>query len=113
MRKWTFKEYNLTSLKIQTALAEPVSDSLLVHLQRERRQKEKPTSPQIISYRNTTADIIGPDEHVFRINWVSVSVPNARTTIADLLFECTGTRSDDDAVVGQKRSEHRRLGDSR
>ena len=56
-------------------MAEPVSDSLLVYLQKERRQKEKPTSPQIISYRNTAADIIGPDEHVFRINWVSPSVP--------------------------------------
>ena len=94
------QEYKLTSLEIQTALAEPVSDSLVVHLQRERRQKEKPTSPQIISYRNTAADIIGPDEHVFRINWVSVSVANARTTIADLLFEYTGTWSDNDAVVG-------------
>jgi len=90
-----------------------VSDSLLVHLQKERRQKEKPTSPQIISYRNTAADIIGPDEHVFRINWVGVSVPNARATITDLLFGCTGTRSDDDAVAGQKRSEHGRLGESR
>ena len=43
--------------------------SLLAHLQKERRQKEKLTSPQIISYRGTAADTIGPDEHVFRINW--------------------------------------------
>jgi hypothetical protein len=107
------EEKKLTlSLKIQTALSEPVSDSLLVHLQKERRQKEKPTSPQIISYRNTVADIIGSDEHVFRINWVGTSVLHARTTIVDLLLECPGTWSDDDAVVGQERTEHGRLRDT-
>ena len=95
-----FKEQNLISpLKVQTAVAEPVSHSLLAHLQKERRQKEKPTSPQIISYRGTAADIIGPDEHVFRINWVGPSVLHARTTIADLLVQCAGTWSNDDAVV--------------
>jgi paired amphipathic helix protein Sin3a len=68
------KALNLTSpLKIQTAVSEPVSHSLIAHLQKERRQKEKPTSPQIISYRGTAADIIGPDEHVFRLNWVGPS----------------------------------------
>ena len=95
------------------AVAEPVSHSLLAHIQKERRQKEKPTSPQIISYRGTAADIIGPDEHVFRINWVGSSVLYARTTITDLLLQCAGTWGDDDAVVGQERSEYRRLGDSR
>jgi hypothetical protein len=71
-----------------------------VHLQKERRQKEKPTSPQIISYRNAAADIIGPDEHVFRINWVGLSDLHTGTVITDLLLGCAGTWSDDDAVVG-------------
>lgn len=30
----------------------------------------------------------------------SVPVSNARATIADLVFEWTGTRGDDDAAVG-------------
>ena len=56
--------------QIQTILADPKSQDLYELLRRER-EISSPTTQDLINCRRNTERVLGPDENLFRIDWVS------------------------------------------
>ncbi|KAG8818871.1 Transcriptional regulatory protein sin3 [Serendipita sp. 401] len=54
--------------QVHIAMSDPQTEELLDLLKQERRV-ESPTTQQVITYRRSAEDIIGPDDSLFRINW--------------------------------------------
>ena len=58
--------------QIQTILSDPKSQDLYDLLRRER-EIPSPTTQDLINCRRNTERVLGPDENLFRIDWVCPS----------------------------------------
>jgi len=66
-------------------IADPKSQELLELLKRER-SLVSPTTQDRINYRHQVENILGPDENVFRIDWVGHHQCYLRTLMHDVLM---------------------------
>jgi paired amphipathic helix protein Sin3a len=55
--------------QVQAVIADPKSQELLEFLKRER-SLASPTTQDRINHRRQAEKVLGPDENVFRIDWV-------------------------------------------
>jgi paired amphipathic helix protein Sin3a len=58
--------------QVQAVIADPKSQELLESLKRER-SLQAPTTHDRINQRHQAEKVLGPDENVFRIDWLSES----------------------------------------
>lgn len=56
--------------QVQVVLSDPKSQELYDLLRRER-EIPSPTTQDMINSRRNTEKVIGPDENLFRMDWVS------------------------------------------
>jgi paired amphipathic helix protein Sin3a len=56
-------------------IADPKSQDLLEALKRERTLAS-PMTQDRVNYRHQAENVLGPDENVFRIDWVSLIHPH-------------------------------------
>ena len=59
--------------QVQTILLDAKSQELFELLQRERNI-QRPTTSDLTNLRRATEKVIGPDENLFRMNWVRLLV---------------------------------------
>ena len=59
----------LNHLQVQIILSDPKSQDLYELLRRER-EITSPTTQDLINCRRNTERVLGPDENLFRIDWV-------------------------------------------
>lgn len=87
----------LTFLKVQAVIIDPKSQDLLEHLKRER-SLASPTTQDRINSRRHAEKILGPDENVFRIDWVRVPDSSYRKHLNPDNSAAFGFEEDDDPV---------------
>ncbi|KDR72514.1 hypothetical protein GALMADRAFT_281285 [Galerina marginata CBS 339.88] len=80
----------------QAVIADPKSQELLELLKRERAMMA-PTMQDRINYRHLAENILGPDENVFRIDWLS----EPKTITIQLIGKDDATFDDSEALSGR------------
>ncbi|KAF4616526.1 hypothetical protein D9613_008571 [Agrocybe pediades] len=82
--------------QVQMVIADPKSQELLELLKRER-SLVSPTTQDRINYRHQVENILGPDENVFRIDWLS----EPKTLTIQLIGKDDSTFDDSEAFTGR------------
>ncbi|PPQ82593.1 hypothetical protein CVT25_007107 [Psilocybe cyanescens] len=85
--------------QVQSVIADPKSQELLELLKRER-SLISPTTQDRINYRHQAENILGPDENVFRIDWLSES----KTMTIQLIGKDDFMFDDSEALTGRWQS---------
>jgi len=82
--------------QVQNVIADPKSQELLELLKRERSLMT-PTTQNRTNYRHQVENILGPDENVFRIDWLS----EPKTMTIQLIGRDDGTFDESEALSGR------------
>ncbi|KAI0824868.1 hypothetical protein BC628DRAFT_1517814 [Trametes gibbosa] len=85
--------------QVQTILSDPKSQELYDLLRRER-EISSPTTQDLISCRRNTERVLGPDENLFRIDWL----PEPKTMTIQLIGKDDGTFDDSEVLTGRWQS---------
>ncbi|KAH9477606.1 Transcriptional regulatory protein SIN3 [Psilocybe cubensis] len=85
--------------QVQSIISDPKSQELLELLKRER-SLNSPTTQDRINYRHQAENILGPDENVFRIDWLSES----KTMTIQLIGKDDSMFDDSEALTGRWQS---------
>lgn len=84
------------SEQVQTLLADPRSQELYDLLRREREVASL-TTQDLINARKNTEKVLGPDENLFRIDWVCIPILHPHFFVGELtFFGGLVTRDEDD-----------------
>ncbi|TBU57446.1 hypothetical protein BD310DRAFT_880877 [Dichomitus squalens] len=82
--------------QVQTILSDPKSQDLYELLRRER-EITSPTTQDLINCRRNTERVLGPDENLFRIDWL----PEPKTMTIQLIGKDDVTYDDSEAMTGR------------
>ncbi|KAL7283979.1 hypothetical protein ACG7TL_001251 [Trametes sanguinea] len=85
--------------QVQVILADPKSQELYDLLRRER-EITSPTTQDLINCRRNTERVLGPDENLFRIDWL----PEPKTITIQLIGKDDGTYDDSEVLNGRWQS---------
>ncbi|KAI1788076.1 hypothetical protein LXA43DRAFT_1161851 [Ganoderma leucocontextum] len=100
--KHTFKLFTVDKLigalikQVQTILSDPKSQDLYELLRRER-EIPSPTTQDLINCRRNTERVLGPDENLFRIDWL----PEPRTITIQLIGKDDASYDDSEVMTGR------------
>jgi len=100
--KDAYKAFTLDKLigslikQVQTAIADSKSQELFDLLRRER-EIAGPTTQDLINHRKTAEKILGPDENLFRLDWL----PELRTVTIQLLGKDDNSFDDSEVLTGR------------
>ena len=103
--------------QVQVILSDPKSQDLYELLRRER-EIPSPTTQDLINCRRNTERVLGPDENLFRIDWVrtptllrrsikadrSVKLPEPKTMTIQLIGKDDTSYDDSEAMTGRWQS---------
>ncbi|KAI0646603.1 hypothetical protein C8Q79DRAFT_680002 [Trametes meyenii] len=85
--------------QVQLILSDPKSQELYELLRRER-EINSPTTQDLINCRRNTERVLGPDENLFRVDWL----PEPKTMTIQLIGKDDGTYDDSEVLNGRWQS---------
>ncbi|EIW51655.1 uncharacterized protein TRAVEDRAFT_75682 [Trametes versicolor FP-101664 SS1] len=85
--------------QVQVILSDPKSQELFDLLRRER-EITSPTTQDLINCRRNTERVLGPDENLFRVDWL----PEPRTMTIQLIGKDDSTFDDSEVLTGRWQS---------
>ncbi|KAI0371352.1 hypothetical protein BV20DRAFT_965547 [Pilatotrama ljubarskyi] len=85
--------------QVQVILSDPKSQELYELLRRER-EITSPTTQDLINCRRNTERVLGPDENLFRVDWL----PEPRTITIQLIGKDDGSYDDSEVHTGRWQS---------
>ncbi|KAI0336648.1 hypothetical protein GY45DRAFT_1332746 [Cubamyces sp. BRFM 1775] len=85
--------------QVQVILSDPKSQELYDLLRRER-EITSPTTQDLINCRRNTERVLGPDENLFRIDWL----PEPKTMTIQLIGKDDGAYDDSEVLTGRWQS---------
>ncbi|KAI0634768.1 hypothetical protein C8Q77DRAFT_1103995 [Trametes polyzona] len=85
--------------QVQVILSDPKSQELYDLLRRER-EISSPTTQDLINCRRNTERVLGPDENLFRIDWL----PEPKTMTIQLIGKDDGAFDDSEVLTGRWQS---------
>ncbi|KAI0777383.1 hypothetical protein BD413DRAFT_467641 [Trametes elegans] len=85
--------------QVQVILSDPKSQELYDLLRRER-EIPSPTTQDLINCRRNTERVLGPDENLFRIDWL----PEPKTMTIQLIGKDDGAYDDSEVLTGRWQS---------
>ncbi|KAI0674609.1 hypothetical protein C8Q78DRAFT_1015738 [Trametes maxima] len=85
--------------QVQVILSDPKSQELYELLRRER-EITSPTTQDLINCRRNTERVLGPDENLFRVDWL----PEPKTITIQLIGKDDGTYDDSEVLNGRWQS---------